>query len=69
MADKKDEGTQGPLSSEALKRDEWRGDGAPLKSGDAPGHTLPESESAATDAGEDRASEPAPLSGTMLPPD
>ena len=59
---------EGPLSSEALKRHEWRGGGTSLKPDDAPGHTLPESESegAAEDGSQ---GQPAPLAGTMLPPD
>ena len=49
------ETSQGPLSSEALKRDEWRG----------------EDEKEAGSSDETKGSErpPEPLSGTMLPPD
>ncbi|HEV2747770.1 MAG TPA: hypothetical protein VGW34_10800 [Allosphingosinicella sp.] len=38
---KKDEG---PLSAEAVARDEWRGGETLLDEGEAAGHTLPESE-------------------------
>ena len=67
MPDKK-EAEEGPLSSEALKRDEWRGEERRLKPKDAPGHTLPESEQDLHDLGE-RAEGPNPMAGTMLPPD
>ena len=63
-----DKEEKGPLSSEALARDEWRGDATELKNGDAPGHTLPESEG--KDAGDESGGGgPRPFSGTMLPPD
>jgi hypothetical protein len=65
MQDEKD---QGPLSSEALARDRWRGDAAEVKNGDAPGHTLPASESGDAED-ESGGSGPRPFSGTMLPPD
>ena len=68
MDRKADEG-EGPLSSEALKRDEWRGGATELKPEDAPGHTLPESERGAADPDDDRADGPNPLGGTMLPAD
>jgi hypothetical protein len=65
MQDDKD---QGPLRAEALARDEWRRGAAELKPGDAPGHTLPESESGeAGEGGETR--RPDPIAGTMLPSD
>ncbi len=67
--DRKDEGEEGPLSSEALKRDEWRGDAASLRPKDAPGHTLPESERGLEDPDEDGSDRLNPLAGTMLPPD
>lgn len=67
MDDRRDEERDGPLSSEALKRDEWRGGAASLAQEDAPGHTLPESERDAADTGE--GNRPNPLGGTMLPPD
>jgi hypothetical protein len=63
-----DEKEQGPLSSEALARDKWRGDAAELKKGDAPGHTLPASEGGGAEE-EGEGSGPRPFSGTMLPPD
>ena len=65
----KDGQEEAPLSSEALKRDEWRGDGASLSPKDSPGHTLPASESGLADPDEDGADRPNPLCGTMLPPD
>nr|WP_295370964.1 hypothetical protein [uncultured Sphingosinicella sp.] len=64
-----EEKEQGPLSAEALARDEWRDDATELKPGDAPGHTLPESESGGGDEEEGGQSGPRPFSGTMLPPD
>lgn len=69
MIDKK----EGPLSSQELERDRASSDsGTMLTESDAPGHTLPasESDSAAT-RDEDKGSEtvPGPISGTMLPPD
>ncbi len=57
-----------PLRSEALKRDEWRGDATVVQDAETTGHTPPASESDAG-AGEGRAEGPRPLSGTMLPPD
>jgi hypothetical protein len=68
MDDKREEG-EGPLSSEALKRDEWRGGETSLDPKDAPGHTLPESErnKAAQDGGGDQ--RPGLVSTTILPPD
>ena len=60
---------KGPLKSEALARDEWRGeDKRTLSKSDAPGHSLPESE-AAVKADGDGAEGPNPIAGTMLPPD
>ncbi len=56
---------EGPLSAEALARDEWRDDNGGAK---APGHTQPASESDGSDD-EDRADGPNPIAGTMLPPD
>lgn len=57
MDERKDEEQGKPLSSEALKRDEWRGDGA----------STSEEES---DAREVKTGDgPNPLAGTMLPPD
>ena len=57
MIEHEDEEQDKPLSSEALKRDEWRGDGASPteEQGDS-------AEIAKSDA-------PNPLAGTMLPPD
>lgn len=63
-----DEKEEGPLSAEALARDAWRGDAAELKPGDAPGHSLPESERTGIEE-EGEQSGPRPFSGTMLPPD
>jgi hypothetical protein len=63
-----DDRDKGPLSAEALARDKWRGDGAELKKGDAPGHTLPQSESGEVED-ESKQGGPRPFSGTMLPPD
>ena len=57
-----------PLSSEALKRAEWRGKDEAEKP-DAGGHTLPASEQGASDGDGDRAAGPNPIGGTMLPPD
>jgi hypothetical protein len=57
MSERKDEEQDQPLSSEALRRAEWRGDDAP-----------PSEEE--RDAGEVKtADRPNPLAGTMLPPD
>ena len=47
-----------PLSSEALKREEWRGDG-----------TSPDGEKRDGDAAETGRDGPNPMAGTMLPPD
>lgn len=58
MNDRKDEQEDKPLSSEALKRDEWRGDGA-----------SPSEEDRDRDAAEMGRDGPNPLAGTMLPPD
>lgn len=67
MDDKRDE-DEGPLSSEALERDEWRGEETRLNEGDAPGHTLPESErDRATEGGGGKSSRS--VAGTILPPD
>ncbi len=60
---------EGPLSSEALKRDEWRDDDALLESKDAPGHTLPESERGAGAGDGEGARRPRGIAGTILPPD
>lgn len=59
---------EGPLSSEALKRDEWRDGGTMLQEEDASGHTLPASESGLAGEGGDRKSSGA-VAGTILPPD
>ena len=60
---------EGPLKSEALARDEWRGEDERLLSKrDAPGHTLPESE-AGPEPDEDGGEGPSPIAGTILPPD
>ena len=65
-----DKEEEGPLSSEALARDRWRGDGGgSLSAEDAPGHTLPASESDAADTDESGRRGPSPLAGTVLPPD
>ena len=68
MDDRKEDG-EGPLSSEALKRDEWRGGETQLRQKDAPGHTLPESErdGAAQEGGDGE--RPGLVSSTILPPD
>ncbi len=58
MTERRDEEQDRPLSSEALTRDQWRGDGA------SPG------EDREQDAAErEKKNEPNPLAGTMLPPD
>lgn len=67
MADD-EQGDEGPLSSEALKRDEWRGGGTRLSQKDAPGHILPESESDGATEGTSQERSGA-LPGTILPPD
>jgi hypothetical protein len=61
-----DRDEEGPLSSEALKRDEWRGEEPVTPK--APGHTLPASESGDADQ-ESEGDRPNPIAGTMLPPD
>jgi hypothetical protein len=67
MADDKQQ-DEGPLSSEALKRDEWRGGETILQDEDASGHTLPESErDRATQGGGQQGSGAVP--GIILPPD
>jgi hypothetical protein len=68
MHEEKQEG-EGALGSEALKRDEWRGEEMLLNKDDAPSHTLPESERNA--AGQDgNGNEGSGLvSSTILPPD
>jgi hypothetical protein len=55
-----------PLKAEALARGKWRSDGATLKEADAPGHTLPESES--DEAGGQETGSRSPLD-TIRPPD
>ena len=68
MADDKQQQEPAPLEAEALKRDDWRGGATKLSQGDAPGHTLPESER--DRAVEDGAQEGSgAISGTILPPD
>jgi hypothetical protein len=62
MQDEKD----GPLSSRELEEDAAGTDRPSLKPGDAPGHTLPESEAAAEP---EPSGAPSPIGGTMLPPD
>ncbi len=67
MADDKQQ-DEGPLSAEALKRDEWRGEETILREEDASGHTLPESErDRATQGGGQTGS--GAVAGTILPPD
>ena len=67
MQDKKED-REGPLSSEAAARDDWRGGEASLSPRDAPGHSLPESErDSAADQDAGRSSGPIP--GTIFPPD
>ena len=67
-SDYHDEG-KGPLKSEALARDKWRGkDEATLSKRDAVGHTLPESE-AAPEPDDGGGGRPNPIAGTMLSPD
>jgi hypothetical protein len=56
MDGRKEDDGEGPLSSEALARDEWRGDDTPGGEGEAI------DEESGTDG-------PNPMSGTMLPPD
>ena len=59
-----------PLKSEALARDQWRGDeDRTLSKSEAPGHTLPESEAGPGADDEDGRDGPNPIAGTMLPPD
>jgi hypothetical protein len=66
LADDKQQ-DDGPLSSEALKRDEWRGGETILQEEGASGHTLPESErDRAAQGGGQKGSGSA---GTILPPD
>jgi hypothetical protein len=65
MMDRDKEG-EGPLSSDELKRDEWRDGGAPKPQ--ARGHTLPASEGGDADEASD-SDRPNPIAGTMLPPD
>jgi hypothetical protein len=68
MDDRKEE-AKGPLSSEELERDEWRGGETRLTQKDAPGHTLPESErDGAVQEGGD-SERPGLVSSTPLPPD
>jgi hypothetical protein len=56
-----------PLSSEALKRDEWRGGATVVREEDASGHTIPASES---DPGsEDGQKGSGAVAGTIRPPD
>ena len=62
----------GALKAEALARDKWRGGDTELKPEDTPGHTLPASGAGTSgDQANQRsgAGGPAPLSGTMVPPD
>jgi hypothetical protein len=59
---------EGPLGSEALKRDEWRGGETILQEGEASGHTLPESERPGTSEG-DGPQGAAAAAGTVPPPD
>lgn len=57
-----------PLESEQVNRDKWRGGETLIPSSDAPGHTLPESESdRATDQNEGGSGQAAP--GVIPPPD
>ncbi len=56
----------GPLSASELEKDANGAERPSLEPGDAPGHTLPESEAAAQPSGERG---PNPIGGTMLPPD
>ena len=65
-----DDDGKGPLKSEALARDEWRGEeDRTLSKGEAPGHTLPESEAGPGADDEGGGNGPKPIAGTMLPPD
>ncbi len=68
MDQNKPEGSEGPLSSEALKRDEWREGATELTEEDAQGHTLPESERGAASSGSGRTGSDG-IAGTILPPD
>jgi hypothetical protein len=65
---KKDGKQEAPLSSEARKRGEWRGEGASLRQEVVPGHTLPESERAAA-SDESGGKTKGGLTGAIMPPD
>jgi hypothetical protein len=68
MADDKGKSTA-PLSEEARKRDEWRGDGGTfLDEEEAAGHTLPESERDRAKSESGRG-ETAAAPSTVPPPD
>ncbi len=60
-----DEKEDSALKAEAAKREEWRG-GASVNEGDAPGHTLPESERDQTQSAEGGSGG---VPGTIRPPD
>ena len=57
---------QDPLKAEAAKREEWRGGATRVGNKDAPGHTLPESESGSA-GGADQPS--GAVTDTIRPPD
>lgn len=57
-----------PLKAEARAREKWRDDDALLREGDAPGHSLPESERD-SGAGGGSGGAGGAVSGTILPPD
>ena len=58
---------ESPLKAEAEKRREWRGDGTELDRDDAPGHSLPASESSGATDDDDQA--PRSPMRTISPPD
>jgi hypothetical protein len=61
---------EGPLRSEELEQDKRRSDADPmLVAEDAPGHSLPASESGFASSEEGQGRRPNPIAGTMLPPD
>ena len=63
-----DRTNEAPLSAEARKREEWRGEARILQGQDVTGHTLPESErDEAAEVGERHGS--APAAGIVAPPD
>lgn len=67
MDDQKQQG-EGPLSSEALKRDEWRGVETIGQDKDASGHTPPKSDRDSAPEGSGQSSSGA-VGNTVPPPD